>query len=304
MVCFPMMRKGNRILSRLLLMVLCAGITGCSRTEDNTGKPPDARVFVVQGIVRGSEPAAGTAIIEHEEIPGFMPAMTMPFRVKDEGELRGLRAGTAVQFEFVVGAEESWAQGFETIPLTEIRLSKPDNEPGNYLTERVKRLHEGDSIPEFHLVDQDGRVFDRQILTERPTLLTFIFTRCPVPEFCPKMTSNFLKISEALESNAETAGRVRLLSITLDPEYDSPEILHGYGSAVGSDFENWTYATGNSAEIERLTKGFSIYVEKDGITLNHTLCTALINGDGTIEKIWRGNAWKPEDILTEIKRKL
>jgi protein SCO1/2 len=136
----------------------------------------------------------------------------------------------------------------------------------------------------------------------RFTIVTFIFTRCPVPEFCPAMAVKFGALQKNLAADPSLAARVRLLSITLDPEFDRPEILAAYGKAVGAKPELWNFATGEKNVVETLAKAFSVYTERNGVTLDHTLCTALIGPDGHVVDLWRGNAWSIDETLAAIRQ--
>lgn len=162
----------------------------------------------------------------------------------------------------------------------------------------ITAIREGDYVMNTNLVDENGDPV--QLSTQdRPTIATFIFTRCAAMEFCPRMNASF----EALQASATKPDtpKFRLLSITLDPEHDGSERLKEFGDAIGANPKVWNFATGEKTEIDRLTKAFRVFREKKDGTINHTLCTALIRSDGTIEKIWRGNFWKPEDILAELR---
>jgi len=174
-----------------------------------------------------------------------------------------------------------------------IALSAPDTLGRDAET---PTLREGDSVFAAELVDENG---DPTALSDsdRPTLLTFIFTRCAAMEFCPRMNQSFEEIQKGLKRRD---GDLRLLSITLDPEFDRPERMKAFSETVGADPSIWTFATGDPGEIDRLTEAFRIFRErKDGV-LNHTLCTAWIDPDGTIRKIWRGNRWEAEDVFAEM----
>jgi len=159
-------------------------------------------------------------------------------------------------------------------------------------------LREGDLVPEVELRDENAQPV---ALAEerRPTLVTFIFTRCAAMEFCPRMTKQFASLQSALQQ----AGRsdLRLLSITLDPEHDESALLKQYGEAVGADPAIWNFATGSTETIDGLTREFRVYRDRAGGVLNHGLCTALIRPDGTIAVIWRGNAWTPEAVLAALE---
>lgn len=163
--------------------------------------------------------------------------------------------------------------------------------------QNVPSLREGDQVVQAELLDEAGEAI---ALTspEQATVLTFIFTRCAAMEFCSKMNTQF----EALQAHAQADKTLnpRLLSITLDPEFDRPARLKDYGEAIGADPTIWHFATGSTKAIDRLTKAFRVYRDDSEGVLNHTLCTALISPDGTIQKIWRGNAWKVEEVIAAL----
>lgn len=254
----------------------------------------DDRVFTVRGVIKAPF-ANGTVSIQHEAIPGFMPAMTMPFNTNAE-DAKDLVAGDQVVFQFHVG-EESRASNFRKIG----RVSPEANasRASSSSSAAVRRLREGDVVPGFALIDQAGRALTQADLRGRHTILTFVFTRCPVPEFCPRIGEKFQVLQRELEAAATAEPRVQLLSITIDPEHDRPPVLREYGEALGANFERWRFATGTPQEISRLTALFAVRTERNSGTLDHTLATALVGPDGKIVEIWRGNAWKPEEVLAK-----
>jgi len=160
-------------------------------------------------------------------------------------------------------------------------------------------IRDGDSAPAIQLLDEQGNATQLHS-KERATVMTFIFTRCAAMEFCPKMNSKFNELQAAIQKEG-LEDRARLLSITLDPEFDRPERLKEFSEAIQADSAVWNFATGSKEQIDSLTKDFRVFTEsKDGV-LNHTLCTALIRPDGSVEKIWRGNFWKPQEVLARLR---
>lgn len=257
----------------------------------------EERTFVVRGKVTAPL-EDGAVTVAHEEIPGFMPAMTMPFYIDPAAfaQAAPLRAGDRVEFKFSVG-ERSRAYDF-------VRLGPAGAEPASAAETAeaapTRRLKEGSSVPDFALTDQQGRRFAAADLRGRRTVLTFIFTRCPVPEFCPRMSQRFQALQARLQKTPPAGAPVQLLSITIDPEFDTPEILRGYGESYGADPEHWRFATGTIEQIARLTKAFAVHTEKNAGTLDHTLTTALIDADGRVQTIWRGNGWKVDEVLAAL----
>jgi protein SCO1/2 len=165
----------------------------------------------------------------------------------------------------------------------------------------VRRLKKGDALPEFALTNDAGRPFTSADLRGHVTVVTFMFTRCPVPEFCPLMAKRFQQLQRNLEAEPSLR-HVRLLGITLDPAFDRPEVLHAYAAAMGADPARWQFLTGTPEEVARLTSAFSIHVERNGALLDHTLATALIDADGRITDFWRGNGWTTAEVTDALRR--
>jgi len=291
------------VLARLLVAALGATIifAGCDRrAHEETGGP---RHYEVRGIIRGFAPDRRAIDVEHENIRGFMPSMTMPFPVRDQKEITGLQIGDAISFRFAVSDQDSWIDRIKKISATEVRLPAPTAAPKTESTsDSVPRLREGDPMPSFTLTDQNGERVTLEKFGGKAFVLTFIFTRCAIPNFCPRMSSNFAELQTAIKAGGEALAKTRLLSITLDPVFDTPQVLKDYGAHEQADPGVWTLATGNAPEIDALTHAFSVYRQTEGGTISHGLATALIDKGGKIDKIWRGNAWTPAEILAEIRK--
>jgi protein SCO1/2 len=156
-------------------------------------------------------------------------------------------------------------------------------------------------MPVFTLTSQNGERITLETFQGQPFVLTFVFTRCPIPNFCPRMSNNFADLQKAIKAETGAMAKTRLLSITLDPSFDTPEILKQYGESHRADPKIWSFATGDPKEIEALTHAFSVYVQTEGGTISHGLATALVGPDGTVLKIWRGNAWTSSEVIQEIR---
>lgn len=267
-----------------LLLVILTFVLAC------TAASAADRLFEVTGVIRGHLDD-GQVVIQHEAIPDYMPAMTMAFTLGDPADATKLKNGDRVHFRFRVGEESSRAESFsivghETTPVA----ANPAPAKGN-------RLRVGDAVPEFALLDENEVPLSAAALRGKLTVVTFIFTRCPVPEYCPAMALRFGSLQKTVQADPKLAGRARLLSVTLDPEFDRPEILKAYGQAIGADSAVWSFATGSKETIAALTKAFAVYTERNGATLDHALTTALIGTDGRIVELWRGNGWKVSELL-------
>ncbi|MEO8350644.1 MAG: SCO family protein [Chthoniobacteraceae bacterium] len=291
----------------LCCALLTLGYASCSRAPQTpAAQTAKERAFEVRGILRAINFAAQTATVEHEAIPDYMPSMTMPFDVKTMAEVEPLKAGDAIAFRLVVTDRTSWIEGVKKIAPSEVRLpsaaSSASVAPAN-----VERLKVGDRLPDFTLVDEHGQPITRATFAGQPLILTFIFTRCPLPNFCPLITNNFREIRAAIAGDPALAKDVQMLSVSFDSEFDTPEVLARYAQQHAPDRVNWRFATGTPAQIEALTAAFSVHVQPEAGTISHGLCTALIGPDGVIREMLRGNAWKPAELvaaLHELQRPL
>ncbi len=257
------------------------------------------RTYEVRGIVRAApDLAERNVMIEHEDIAGFMPSMTMPFEFREPKEVAALNAGDAVVFQLFVTDKESWISGLRKIDPASVKLPVPAaRTPAIGKVERVK---EGDRLPDFVLVDQGGRAINRKTFAGKSLLVTFIFTRCPIPNFCPLMAQNFRTLDQAIREDATLSGNVNLLSISFD-EYDTPAVLAQYGAQFTDDLDTWRFATGTPEEVQKLTRAFAVQVQPEADTINHGLATALIDPKGVIRQIWRGNGWKTDEVLAALR---
>lgn len=255
----------------------------------------------MRGIVREVHPEDGSVIIDHEDVPGFMPAMTMPFNVKDEGLFKTLQPGGAVAFELVTTDDASWIREVHSISGDDLILEEKKPPSPDAAKGRLLRLKEGDVVQPFLLVDQSGANIDNTTFTGKDWVVTFIFTRCAVPDFCPRMSTHFAELEKAILADPALKSQVRLLSISFDPEYDTPEVLKDYAAHYAADSDVWHFASGTPEQTKALTSAFAVFTEHADGTINHGLTTAWIGPDGTVRQIWRGNAWKSTDILEALQ---
>jgi protein SCO1/2 len=280
-----------------LIGLLAVPLVGCGRLA---GPGEAAQHYETRGVVRGFSPDRQTIDIQHENIPRFMPSMTMPFIARNPKEIADLKAGDAISFRVTVTKRDFWIDHVKKIQRGDVDVAEPKQTP-SIPAEAGARLREGDEMPFFSLTNQKGERVSLQTFRGGPFLLTFVFTRCPLPNFCPRMSNNFEELQAAIKGGAGALAKTHLLSITLDPGFDTPKVLKGYGAFHHADPQVWTFATGDKKEIEALTRAFSVYRQTEGGTISHGLATALVNSDGTIDKIWRGNAWTPAEVVEAIR---
>lgn len=257
------------------------------------------KVFVVEGQIIGFSEDENRVFINHEEIPGYMDAMSMPFNLRDMQEVSDYSIGDAVRFEFHVTPDGSWIQNLTKIPDSLLTLSATPSRFGRLSGGDIAMpLKVGESIPKFQMVDQNGASFTSDSLSGRYTILTFIYTTCPVPDFCPLMTSNFDVISRQLSD--EELGRVKLVSVTFDPENDTPAILAAYAQKH-EQRGNRYYIMGDSTNTAALTSAFGIFTTFATDQIIHNLQTAVIGPDGEILELFSGNKWKVDELMAALR---
>jgi len=259
-------------------------------------RQPAPRQFELTGQVLAVREDASEITVRHDAIKGFMPAMTMPFRVKDKGLLRGRLPGDLVTATLLVTDEEAWLSRIEKTGWA------PFPDRAGPTAPALELLKPGDAVPDETLVDQDGQPFLVSSLRGSAVLLTFIYTRCPIPDFCPRMDAWFGTVQRAVKAG-RIGGRVRLLSVSFDPAYDTPAVLREHAARVGADRAIWTYATAPQARLDAWSARFGLSVIRapgDPNDVTHNLRTAVIDRQGRLVTILDGNRWTPEAAIAAL----
>jgi protein SCO1/2 len=255
-------------------------------------------IHPAKGIVIEVTPAEKQVRIKHDAIPGYMQAMTMSFDVKDTNELADIGPGDPVSFRIVVEGNNGWIDQIKKIgPKTN---TPPTTGPFRSVRD-VEPLNEGDLLPEYHFTNQLGQAVSTTQFKSQALAITFLFTRCPFPNFCPLMANNFADVQKKLLATPHTPTNWHLLTISFDPEYDTPAVLRRYAEAHGAEPAHSTFATGSLVEITAIGEqfGLAFWREQAGI-INHNLRTVVIDASGRVQKIFTGNEWQPEDLAAEI----
>lgn len=253
---------------------------------------------MVKGVVKEVEPDGKTAVIRHEAISNYMPAMTMPFEVSDTNLLRGLQSGDEIKFHLVVTPQRGWIDS-----ITLLRSNVPDNATaprGFHLLPALLPLDEGDELPEYRFTNEMGRAINLSEFKGKVLAFTFFFTSCPYPDFCPRMTGNFAEAQKALETMTNAPPSWQLFSISFDPANDTPSRLRTYAEAAHYDPRHWAFLTGNPGQIEGLSDQLGEQYWRDGAGLSHNLRTVVVAPNGRIRKIFVGNKWTVAQLVDEI----
>ncbi|HZQ47221.1 MAG TPA: SCO family protein [Verrucomicrobiae bacterium] len=259
-----------------------------------------ARTFQVQGQIRSLDAANKSVRIAHEEIPHYMPAMIMSFTVKDAALLKGVSAGDTVQFELAVTGEDSWISHLEKVgsdgASPAVAATGTDADLQGREAERVQI---GESVPDFKLLDQDGRTIHLSDYRGKAVVLTFIYTRCPLPNFCPLMSKNFSALEQRLRK--EFPHQYQLLSVTMDPDFDRPNVLKDYAARYGASGQDWRFATGEAEQINFVAGLMGLYYARENGLISHDLRTALIGPDGRLVQLWKSNVWTPYEVQRMVR---
>ena len=272
----------------------------------NCGPRDGAERYPLKGKVEALDLFDRELTVAHEEIPGFMPAMTMPFRMPEDRSLlsrfRGmrlerLRRGDVITATLAVKANESWIENVNVV-----RYEPPPDMP----IPIPKEARVGETVVDVLLEDQDAKLLRLSDYRGHALALTFIYTRCPLPEFCPRIMRNFQELEQVIEDDPELRKSARLLSVSFDVEFDRPEVLNAFGSAFVKDrgqgsFARWKLATGTKEAIDRLGRYFGLVFFKEEGQFAHTLVTVVIGPDGKLVKELSGNDWTPEEAHAAMR---
>ena len=287
---------------KIILIVFCAlcFFIACKREPTLSA---DAKKFDLKGKVVSVDKSLRLLSIAHEDIKDYMPAMTMSFKVKDNWVFEIVKPGNQIAAAYIVDGADSW---LEEVVITDQSVDTALPASGAAVEPKA-----GDEVPNYRLVNQDDRAIRIHDYKGKTLLLTFIFTRCQDPNQCTLMSANFARLNQELQKQPALYDKTHLLSISFDYEYDSPKVLRSYGAAYtgkysDEKFEHWEFASGSEDEVKGIAQFFGLGYYKDEQTGNeqmiHSLRTAVIGPDSKIVKIYRGNEWKPEDVMKDVSR--
>ncbi|MDD5140471.1 MAG: SCO family protein [Verrucomicrobiales bacterium] len=251
-----------------------------------------ARAFMVRGIVTELKPDGRTIVIRHEAISNYMAAMTMPFKVKEPDELVGLKAGDKISFRLQVTETESWVDQIANIGTAPVPQNPPAVPPA-----KKAAAH---PLLDYKFTNELGRAVSINDFHGQALAITFFFTRCPLPEFCPRLSKNFSEASLKLKSQTNAPANWHFLSITFDPEFDSPAMLKAYGESYQYDPEHWSFLTGPTNEISELASQSGVVVESDDGSLNHNFRTLIIDATGHLQIVFPTGGDLSDAIVSEI----
>lgn len=241
------------------------------------------------------------ASIKHEAIPGFMAAMTMPYKVREAAEYAVVKPGDLITATLVVVTDGAYLERVAKVGEAPI-----DPAPAPTLaapaSSGFELIRPGESVPNVAFVDQNGQAVPFATLQGSPLVVTFIYTSCPLPNFCPLMDRHFATIQERIARDA-TLRTVKLVSISFDPATDTPAVLKRHAERVGADPGRWMFLTGERDEVDRFAARFGVTITRDlksPADIAHNLRTAIIDAKGQLVKAYTGNEWTPADVLRDL----
>ena len=261
------------------------------------GRSGNEKRYDLKGKVVAVEPDKHLVTVAHEEVKGLMPGMTMPFTVPNESDLQILAPDDEITATLVIDGSHSWLEG--------LIIARQSAESAAMPGVAVAKV--GDEVPNFTLRNQDDREIRIQNYRGKALLLTFIYTRCPVPDYCTLMSNNFAQVDRELGQDPDLYAKTHLLSISIDPEYDTPKVLRSYGAAHTERYQNetfahWEFAGGTTAQVKDIAQYFGLTYFPDKDQIIHGLRTVIVKPDGRVGKIYTGNDWKPDEVVEEIRK--
>lgn len=269
-------------------MLAALTAAACSQT-------PESRQYEVHGQILRIDAEREEVLVDHDDIEGFMPGMVMPYKVQDVDLLEGKEPGDLFTATLVVEEVRAYLSTLTTTGHAPLRTAAA----GPVITS-VDLLENGDEVPDAALVDQQGTLMSIASLRGHRVALTFIYTRCPLPDFCPLMDQHFAALQQVITQSPDLAD-VQLVSVTLDPEYDTSDVLHAHATELDADPERWHFVTGDPDEVLGFAKRFGVVTEAGAdSSLLHNLRTAVIDPDGRLVTAYSGNMWTLAELVADL----
>ncbi len=285
------------------VMKTCAGLLVLALLAVAACRPADeTREYELSGQILVVRPETREVLIRHGDIQGFMPGMTMPFTVKDPTLLDGRTPGDLVTATLVVGSETAWLRTLNATGHAPLPDDAPSKLPA---ATGVRVLEPGDEVPDTPLASPEGPLSLRAA-RGTATAVTFVYTRCPLPDYCPLMDRRFAEVQRITSGDTVLHRRIRLVSVSFDPAHDTPARLREHAAALRADPAVWRFATiADPAAIDRFAAAFGVNVirEEDG-SITHNLRTTVIDPDGRVVSVRDGNEWTADEIVSDLQKAL
>lgn len=294
-----------------LAVVLGLGAVSCSKQPDHkgatttnapaaSGSSTNPRIFQVKGVLKEIRHERKKALIDHENIPGYMEAMTMLLDVRDTNEFKGLVPGDSITFRMLVTEDDGWIDQLKKVdgPRTPLATQPSTFRP----VRQVEPLAVGDKMPEYVFTNSLGKVVRLSEFKGRAYAFTFIFTRCPFPNFCPRLNSHFEAVQKTMKETPGGATNWNLLSITIDPDYDTAEQLKNYSTRYTPDPEHWQWLTAPLIDITAIGEQFGLQFWRANPSepINHNVRTIVVDAAGVVQWVTPDNEFKPDMLVEQL----
>ena len=290
--------RSAKIVAASLLIVIALCSASAAEPAQSSNQRKAKRTFSVAGTIKEVRTKDGSLVIAHDEIPGYMKAMTMPFTVASTNELADLSAGDRITFRFSVTDDDSWIDQVQKIGS--VAPTKSDAMTTNTPPKAEKDLLIGDVMPDFTLTNEFGKAVKFSDYKGTAYVFTFFFTRCPVPQYCPRLSKNFQSASAKIAAMNDAPTNWHFFSITFDPEHDTPEAMKAYGKTYNYDPAHWSFLTGPRATIDAITQQFGFRYSPDSGLFGHNFMTVVVDANGVLQTAWPIVGDTSENIVSEV----
>lgn len=283
-----------------LLLGMGAGCSKGGPESDGPAAPVAERTFQTRGVIREVMADGRTAVIRHEDIPGYMPPMTMELNVRYPDEVRALKTGDTIEFRLNVNGQTHWIDAVRKVEATTntVFVEKPTNTVPSHLE---PLLEVGAMFPDVTLLDENGRTFRLSDHRSNAVALTYIFTRCPLPDFCPRMGQQFASARRNLKAS-NGATNWQLVSISFDAANDTPAVLKRYaGNYRDGDVDRWLFSAAMPREVGLMAGKVGLTVVSETGSFSHNLRTVVLDTRGRLFKRFDGNLWTGTELATAIR---
>jgi protein SCO1/2 len=295
--------RSSGVLLLFAMAAITLGVSGCRDTANSPAVSKNSpQQYPMRGVVVSTDPSDGEVLLKHDAIPGLMPAMTMSYRLDNPSALSELHPGDLITATLLADHDAVGPTNLRLKEIVVIAQARPDYKP----TVNYHVPAKGDDVPNFTLLNQSGHKIDLKQFRGKVVVMTFIYTRCPLSDYCPRMSRNFATIDKTLQSDPALYKDTHLLSVSFDPTYDTPKVLRSYGAAytgnyVNETFQHWDFAAPSVAELPSMEQFFDVGVTPgENGTLQHSLSTVVIGKDGKIFAFYPTNDWTPAEVLAEV----
>ena len=305
----------------LILLLVVSIVILCSRREENPVSSgatnqtpliatnplspktsllaPSNQIFFVRGVVRELDADGKTVVIRHDNIPGYMKAMEMPFEVQNTNELRGLQTNETISFRLTITTNDAWIDQVKKLNVAPQELP---SRPTVRIVRDVDPLNMGEALPNYNFTNELGQAVSTSQFKGQALAITFIFTRCPFPTMCPRMSGNFAEAQKKLLTMTNAPTNWHLFTISFDTEFDTPAVLKSYARRYDYDPKRWSFLTGDTLDITAIAEQFGLQFWRlnPNEPLSHNLRTAVIDTKGRVQKVLPENKWTSDELVQEI----